>query len=64
MIYFIYEKQNLIAETDNLEFVKTVMKKHPGCLAKELGTGKVFKLSYPEQNISSKSINSPCLGFS
>lgn len=43
MIYLIYEKQNLIAETDSLEFVKQVVKSRPGCAIKEIGTSKVYK---------------------
>ncbi len=49
MIYFIYEQNNLIAETDNLQFLKTVAKKHPGCLVKEARTGKVFKVKLVEK---------------
>jgi hypothetical protein len=42
MIYLIYEKTDLIAETDSLQFVKEV-KSRPGCLIKEIGSGKVYK---------------------
>ena len=43
MIYLIYEKQNLIAETDSLDFVKEVVRSRPDCAVKEIGTGKVYK---------------------
>jgi hypothetical protein len=43
MIYLVYEKQELIAETDTLDFVKQVVRVHPDCAIKEMGTGKVYK---------------------
>jgi hypothetical protein len=43
MIYLIYEKKDLIAETDSLKFVKEVVKSRPDCLVKEIGSGKVYK---------------------
>jgi hypothetical protein len=43
MIYLIYEKTDLIAETDSLKFVKEVIRARPGCLIKEIGSGKVYK---------------------
>lgn len=43
MIYLIYEKSDLIAETDSLKFVKEVARSRPGCLIKEIGSGKVYK---------------------
>jgi hypothetical protein len=43
MIYLIYEKADLIAETDSLKFVKEVVKSRPGCLIKEIVSGKVYK---------------------
>jgi hypothetical protein len=43
MIYQIYEKMDLIAETDSLKFVKEVVKSRPGCMVKEIGTGKVYR---------------------
>jgi hypothetical protein len=43
MIYLIYEKQELIAETDSLEYLKKVVKAHPDCAVRELGTGKTYK---------------------
>ena len=43
MIYQIFEQRDLIAETDSLKFVKEVVKSRPGCLIKEIGSGKVYK---------------------
>ena len=43
MIYLIYEKTDLIAETDSLKFVKEVVKSRPECLIKEIGAGKVYR---------------------
>ena len=43
MIYLIYEKKDLIAETDSLQFVKEVVKSRPDCLIKEIGSGKVYR---------------------
>ena len=43
MIYQIFEQRDLIAETDSLQFVKQVVKSRPGCLIKEIGSGKVYK---------------------
>jgi len=43
MIYLIYEKTDLIAETDSLKFVKEVVKSRPDCLIKEIGSNKVYK---------------------
>ncbi len=43
MIYLIYEKTDLIAETDSLKFVKEVVRSRPDCLIKEIGSGKVYK---------------------
>jgi len=43
MIYLIYEKTDLIAETDSLKFVKEVVKSRPDCLIKEIGSDKVYK---------------------
>jgi hypothetical protein len=43
MIYLIYEKTDLIAETDSLKFVKEVVKSKPECLIKEIGSGKIYK---------------------
>ena len=43
MIYLIYEKTDLIAETDSLKFVKEVVKSKPECLIKEIGSGKVYR---------------------
>ena len=43
MIYLVYDRQELIAETDSLEFLKTVVKDHPDCAVKELASGKLYK---------------------
>ena len=43
MIYLIYEKTDLIAETDSLKFVKEVVKSRPDCLIKEIGSGNIYK---------------------
>jgi hypothetical protein len=38
-----YENTDLIAETDSLECLKLLVKEHPGCMVKELRTGKVYQ---------------------
>jgi hypothetical protein len=43
MIYLVYDRQELIAETDSLEFLKVVVKDHPECAVKELTSGKLYK---------------------
>jgi hypothetical protein len=43
MIYLVYDGQELIAETDSLEFLKVVVKEHPECAVKELTSGKLYK---------------------
>jgi len=43
MIYLVYDRQELIAETDSLEFLKAVVKEHPDCAVKELSSGKIYK---------------------
>ena len=43
MIYLVYDRQELIAETDSLEFLKAVVKEHPQCAIKELTSGKLYK---------------------
>lgn len=43
MIYLVYDRQELIAETDSLEFLKSVVKEHPQCAVKELVSGKLYK---------------------
>ena len=40
MIYLVYEKQDLIAETDNPEYLQALVKSHPTCSVRELGTDK------------------------
>jgi hypothetical protein len=43
MIYVIQAKQDLIVETDSLEFVKKTVRDHPDCSIRELGSGKVYR---------------------
>lgn len=43
MIYLIYQNSDLIVETDNLDFVKRVIRKRPNCAIKELASGKVYR---------------------
>ena len=43
MLYFVYLGKDRIAETDTLDFVKSVARKYPDCRIKEVGSGKVFK---------------------
>ncbi len=43
MIYCLFENKDLIAETDSLESLETLVKEHPDCLVKELRTGKVYE---------------------
>jgi hypothetical protein len=50
MIYLIYEKTDLIAETDSLKFVKKVVKSRPDCLIKEIGSGKVYRPKLTEKH--------------
>ena len=43
MIYLVYREQDLIAETDSLDYLKRVVKSHPDCSIRELGSRKVYK---------------------
>jgi hypothetical protein len=43
MIYVIQAKQDLIVETDSLEFVKKTVRDHPDWSIRELGSGKVYR---------------------
>jgi len=43
MIYVICDKQELVVETDNLEYVKNIVRSHPDCSIRELGTDKVYR---------------------
>ncbi len=43
MIYLVYEQQELIAETDNLEYLKKVVRTHPDCSIRELGSKRVYR---------------------
>lgn len=43
MIYLVYERQELIAETDSVEFLKALVRAHPDCAVKELTSGKLYK---------------------
>jgi hypothetical protein len=43
MIYRIQANPELVVETDSLEFVKKVVRAHPECTIRELGTGKVYR---------------------
>jgi hypothetical protein len=43
MIYVVYERQEPIAETDSLDFLKAVVRAHPNCAVKELVSGKVYR---------------------
>lgn len=43
MIYQIYKDKDLIVETDSMDFVKSVVRRHTDCLVKELLTGRVYK---------------------
>ena len=44
MLYFIFEGKELKAETDNLEFAKSFVKKHSECTVKDAKTGKEVKI--------------------
>ena len=43
MIYQIYRGRDLIAETDNMDFVKSVVHRYPDCSIRELLTGRVYR---------------------
>ena len=43
MIYQISDTPDLVVETDNLEYVKKIVRSHPNCSIRELGTGKVYR---------------------
>ena len=43
MIYLISDTPDLLVETDNLEYVKRIVRAHPNCSIRELGSGKVYR---------------------
>jgi len=43
MIYLISDTPDLLVETDNLDYVKKVVRAHPNCSIRELGSGKVYR---------------------
>ena len=43
MIYQIYRGRDLIAETDNMDFVKSVVHRYPDCSIREMLTGRVYR---------------------
>jgi hypothetical protein len=43
MVYVIYAKQDLVVETDSLDYVKKIVRAHPDCSIRELGSGKVYR---------------------
>ena len=47
MIYLVYEKKDLIAETDSIDFVKKLVKKNPDCRVKEATTDKILESTMP-----------------
>ena len=46
MIYYIYSKGDLIAETDSVDLVKTFIRENPDCSVKDAVTGKEFTIKY------------------
>ncbi len=46
MLYFIYEETELVAETDSLEFVQSVARRHPACFIRQSGTEKVLSPTF------------------
>jgi hypothetical protein len=43
MIYLISDAPDMTVETDNLDYVKTVVRAHPNCSIRELGSDKVYR---------------------
>ena len=46
MLYDIYKDGDLIAETDNVDFVKSVIHEHPNCSVRDAATGREFRIRY------------------
>ena len=43
MIYQISDTPDMVVETDSLDYVKKIVRAHPNCSIRELGTGKVYR---------------------
>ena len=43
MIYLISDTPDMVVETDNLEYVNKIVRAHPNCSIRELGSGKVYR---------------------
>ena len=44
MIYTVCSRNGLVAETDDMDLVKHLVKHNPGCTVKDVKTGKDFQI--------------------